>query len=96
LLILATDARNSGMEFADASEKTLRKLGGPPVVIKTTQAHLQLKHDGPEKLKLYALKLNGERGSELPMKRGAKTMDIELNTAKLAQGVTTFFELAGQ
>ncbi len=35
LLIFATDARNSGMEFADAEGKVLKKLGGRPVLLKT-------------------------------------------------------------
>jgi hypothetical protein len=94
LLIFATDARNSGMEFADASEKVLRKLGGAPVLIKSSRIRFQIKHAHPEKLRLYALRLNGERGSELPFKRKGDTLDIVLNTADLPDGPTTYFELA--
>ncbi|MBI1890595.1 MAG: beta-galactosidase [Burkholderiales bacterium] len=93
LIIVATDARNSGMSFTDASEKILDKLGGKPVLMKTSQVHLQLKHDKPEKLRLYALKLNGERGTELPLKKNGKLLDIVFDTARLPDGPTTYFEL---
>lgn len=94
LIIYATDARNSGMEFADPGEKVLRKLGGAPVMIKSSRIRFQLSHAHPEKLSLYALKLNGERSTELPFKKTGKRLDIQLNTADLPEGPTTYFELA--
>lgn len=92
LLIYATDARNSGMLLSDG-DKVLKKLGSKPVLLKTARIHFQLWHDQPEKLRLFALKLNGERGSELPLKVVAGMLDIELDTATLADGPTTYFEL---
>ncbi len=94
LLIFASDARNSGMEFADKQEKVLRKLGSSPVLIKSSRIRFQLKHVQSEKMRLYALKLNGERAAELPFKRSANGLDIVLNTADLRDGPTTYFELA--
>lgn len=94
LLIFVTDARNSGMEFADGEGKVLKKLGGSPVVLKTGSIRFQLKHAGPDKLKLFALKLNGERGAELPLKKITNGVEIEIDTASLPAGPTTYFELA--
>jgi len=94
LLIFATDARNSGMEFADAEGKVLKKLGGKPVLMQAAKIRFQLRHASPDKLRLFALKLNGERSIELPLKKSENLLDIELDVASLPDGPTTYFELA--
>ncbi len=93
LVIFASDARNTGMEFSDSQEKVLRKLGTAPVVIKSSRIRFELKHSDPAKLRLFALKLNGERGAEVPLKRSGNKLDISLDIAELEQGPTTYFEL---
>ncbi|RJG01077.1 glycoside hydrolase [Noviherbaspirillum sedimenti] len=94
LLIFAADARNSGMEFTDTEGRVLKKLGGRPVMLKTAKIRFQLRHAKPDRMRLFALKLNGERGVELPLKKSADLLDIELDTANLPAGPTTYFELA--
>lgn len=96
LLIYATDARNNGMEFADADERILRKLGGTPVRMRAARIRLQLQlmqaGDAGE-WTLYALRLNGERASRVPFRPGENGFDIALDMAALPDGPTTFFEL---
>jgi hypothetical protein len=94
LLIYATDARNSGMTFADANSKTLTQLGTLPVVIKNSQIAFSLDNSNTARLHLYALKLNGQRSVELPIHKTNNTLNIELDLGKLSQTPTTYFELA--
>lgn len=93
LLILATDARNSGMRFADAEERELVALGTPPLLMRSVHVEVVLRHAEPTKLSLYALRLNGERAENLPLVVNNDTVSIKLDTATLKYGPTTFFEL---
>lgn len=93
LLILATDARNSGMRFADAEARELAALGSLPVLMRTMRVDVQLRHAEPARLALYALRLNGERAEKLPLSIKADAVAINLDTAVLQHGPTTFFEL---
>ncbi len=96
LLIYATDARNSGMEFADADERVLRKLGGAPVKMRNAaiRLRLQLAQAGNAgEWTLHALRLNGERASRVPFQLGENGFEIALDMSALPDGPTTFFEL---
>jgi hypothetical protein len=94
LLILASDAQNSGMKFADAEERELVQLGGLPVLMRNVSVDLQLRHVDPARLVLYALRLNGERAEKLPLKYGSEnSVFIVLDTMAVKHGPTTFFEL---
>lgn len=93
LLILATDARNSGMKFADANERELLELGSLPVLLRTARVDARLRHAEPGKLTLYALRLNGERAEKLPLAIAANAVTFSLDTAALKHGPTTYFEL---
>ncbi|MDO9214601.1 MAG: hypothetical protein Q7U23_12310 [Methylococcales bacterium] len=95
LLIYATDARNSGMSFADAKSRELTNLGTLPVLIKNSRITFSLNNSNTAALHLYALTLNGQRGVELPIdKTTANTLYIELDLAKFSTTPTTYFELA--
>ncbi len=94
LLILAADARNSGMQFADQDEKELVRLGGMPILLRNIRVELGLKHDRPADMSLYALRLNGERGEKLPIAiADGASVAFTLDTGSLASGPTTYFEL---
>jgi hypothetical protein len=94
LLILATDARNSGMRFADAEERELAALGSLPVLMRTVRVDVQLRHAEPARLALYALRLDGERAEKIPMTSvDGSSVIFTLDTGALASGPTTFFEL---
>lgn len=93
LLILATDARNTAMKFQDDSGKVLQQLGHLPVVIKAGRYSLQINNTNFDKLKLYALGLNGARKTEMKLVKGNKSVKVDIDLAKLTGGITTFFEL---
>jgi hypothetical protein len=95
LLIYATDARNTGMTFADAKSKVLSNLGTLPVLIKNSQISFSLNNINTTNLHLYALKLNGQRAVELPIiKTNNNSLNIELNLNTISKTPTTYFELA--
>ncbi|MDD1608954.1 MAG: hypothetical protein LUQ18_10780 [Methylococcaceae bacterium] len=97
LLIYATDARNTDMTFADAKSRTLKNLGTLPVLIKNSRITFSLNNSNAQSLHLYALRLNGQRGVELPMtKTTDNTVNIELNLNAIKETPTTYFELATQ
>lgn len=96
LVILATDARNSGMRFSDAAETTLLDLGKKPVLIKTAVVKLKLKNQNAAKLKVYSNTLRGKRGDVIPVAQESDGISFVLDTARLSHGPTTYFEIAGQ
>jgi hypothetical protein len=97
LLIYATDARNSDMTFADSNSRKLKQLGTLPVLIKNSRIVFSLNNNNAPSLHLYALRLNGQRGVELPITKTAdNTVNIELNLNAIKKTPTTYFELATQ
>lgn len=94
LVILATDARNSGMRFADSAETTLQELGRNPVLMQTVKLKMNLKNNNAANLKVYSSTLRGTRGDSIPVMRGDGVMSFELDTAKLSHGPTTYFEIS--
>jgi hypothetical protein len=95
LLIYATDARNSGMTFADSNAQALTNLGTLPILIKNSQITFSLNNVNTAKLHLYTLKLNGQRGVELPIdKTIPNTLKIVLNLNAISETPSTYFELA--
>jgi hypothetical protein len=94
LLILASDARNSGMQFADRDDRELVRLGGMPIMLRNIRVELALQHDHPADLSLYALKLDGERQQNIPVTvLDGTSIAFTLDTGSLAAGPTTYFEL---
>jgi len=94
LLILSTDARNSGMKFKDEEQKILENIGHLPVRLKTINIDLKLKHNKAPSLKLYALHLNGSRAEEIKIETpNDKEAHFNINLEALKKGPTTFFEL---
>jgi len=95
LLVFSSDARNSQMTFANQNQDTLSGLGTLPVVVRTGQLKIVLaRHKTSEKVKAYALKLNGERAEEVPVEVDGSNWIIVIDTARLTQaGPTPFFEL---
>lgn len=97
LLIYATDARNSNMQFTDSSEQTLKHIGSLPVRIKNSHIQFTLHHHNAANLHLYALHLNGQRGTELPVEKIANDMlRIHLDLNAIKQSPTTYFELTSE
>ena len=94
LLILATDARNSGMKFSDSDEKELVSLGEIPILMRSIRVDLSLEHKRPEALSLYVLRLNGDRAGKLPLNVIAgSSISFRLDTRTPDFSPTTFFEI---
>lgn len=96
LVILATDARNSGMRFSDAAETTLLDIGHKPVVIRAATIKLKLRNRNAAQLAVYSNNLRGQRGDEIPVTRQADGISFVLDTASLSHGPTTYFEIVSQ
>ena len=62
LLILASDAQNTGMLFADADRRELANLGTLPAQILRTRADLSLQVANGQAFHLFSLHLNGSKG----------------------------------
>lgn len=93
LVVFATDALNSGMQFKEPERKTLLKLGRLPVLLRAENATVRLSHRRPGQLRLYASALNGERTEQIPVETSAEAIRFTLDTGRLQHGPTTFFEL---
>lgn len=92
VLVYATDAVNSGMELSN-DRITLLKPGRLPVLMQTGKLKLTLKSSVTDSMKLFALSMDGSRKEELPLKAGNGLLNIEIDTAKLKNGATPFFEI---
>ncbi|MFA6103989.1 MAG: hypothetical protein WC721_17505 [Victivallaceae bacterium] len=93
VLIYATDAVNSGMEFS-GDRITLIKPGSLPILMRTGKLNATLKSSAPDGMKLFALGMDGTRKENLPLKIENGLLKIEIDTAKLKNGATPFFEIA--
>lgn len=96
LIVLATDARNSGMRFSDPAETTLLDLGKKPVLIRAVTVKLKLRNRNAAQLKVYSNNLRGQRGDTIPVAREADGISFVLDTASLSHGPTTYFEIVSQ
>jgi len=94
LLVVATDALNSGATFEDSSRKKLLKLGESPVLLRVAKLDVVVSHQRPDKLKLWALAPNGERREEIPLSVEKGTIHFVIDTSALKQGPTPYFEIA--
>jgi hypothetical protein len=94
LLILAGDAQNTGMRFADPERRQLVALGANPPQLRPTVARLQLLLRHAQPMRLRALQLDGSPGAPLPLQRapGGEGGGWQL-TLDTARTPTTFFLL---
>lgn len=93
LLVIATDALNSGMSFSNSKRTELREWGTRPVLLQTGKFKIKLKNDVIKKPIVWALKLDGTRADKIPVTVRNGEMTISIDTAKLASGPTPFFEI---
>ena len=93
LVIVATDARNSNMQFSDANETSLAALGKLPVQIQTATVKLTLSNTNAAQLKVYSDTLAGKRGDAIAVEHGTGSITFTLDTSKLSHGPTTYFEI---
>lgn len=93
IVVLATDARNSEMRFADSTESVATDMGHLPVLIKVSRVEMLLRHQHADQLTLYACNLRGERMEKLALAHQADAISFTLDISKLKHGATTYFEL---
>ena len=93
LLIVSTNALNTGMSFEDDKKLKLVSLGTTPVLMQVAKVQFTLKHLLAGKLKMWALSANGQRREEIPLTVSNGTVIGLINTALLANGPTPYFEL---
>lgn len=91
LVVYSTDALNNGMELSQ-NHSTLYSLGKGPVLIRTGQFTVDVK-TAITGLEAWALAYNGKRMEKLPVSYVDGTLHFTVNTAKLAHGPSSFFEL---
>lgn len=96
LLMVLTDAQNSDMAFEDAERNTLLRLGNLPVQLLGVQLSLIWTGPRSERLRAYALALNGERRDPVALTITADGWQLQIDTSKLPGGPTTYFELSEQ
>lgn len=96
LLILATDARNSGMRFSDDTERTVLDLGTLPVRIRrgTVTLDLALSGEPARPVTLTTLGLDGSVWSRHAIERRGSALSLRLDNAADPRGPTTFFLLS--
>lgn len=93
LLVFATDAENTGMQFADDERKRLTKLGTMPPRIRRGAVEVFLKTGSGIRYSLRSLRLNGDRGDELPVTAEQGGIRFVMDNGALSHGPTTFFLL---
>jgi hypothetical protein len=94
VLVFATDALNNKMIFDEKERLTLREIGGNPTLVETGKFTVTVKNDNAGKLKIWALDLSGNRKVEIkPTKVSDSEITFSVDTAKLPDGPSLFFEL---
>ncbi len=92
LLIVATDAVSSSVEFAEGRKK-IKNIGRLPVLIEPVKVSISLKLVEHKGLVLYALGLDGGRTQKLPMVYSESGILLNIDVSSLEMGPTTYFEL---
>ena len=94
LLVILTDALNSGMKFASQKRVELQAKGSLPVLLQCGRFQLELKNrmSAP---RLYALNCSGKRLEEIPVQMQNGRLSFTVDTGKLKEPAV-FFELAGK
>jgi len=92
VLIYATEMVNTGM-VVGYDRRLMKDTGKGPALMRCGKLEAPLKCSGEVKLSLYARGFDGARLQELPVRFVDGALSIEIDTALLANGPTSFFEL---
>ena len=93
VLVCATRMANHGQKM-QADDETLIDLGWAPSLMQTCKFTVELQNAKAANLRCYALRLDGERTREIPLKKSGNTVEISVDTVTLGKDLTPFFELA--
>ncbi len=94
LILFATNALNSNMEFHDPEQMSkIKKWGSTPPMLETGAFSMKIRNVHTGRWRLHALDSNGKRLETLPVAVAGGTLSLSIDTAGLKQGPTPFFEL---
>lgn len=93
LLVVATDAINSGMTFRDAERHVISDWGRLPVLIERATIRLRLTLPDPGNWSLTSLHLDGSRGDPLPLSVDRDGVAASIDNAAASHGPTTYWVL---
>ena len=91
VLVYTTQTANQDMRLS-ADQQVLLYTGHLPMVLKTGKVTATLRN-GSSNLVCYALALNGTRLEKIPLKKENGVWHIEIDTAKLKQEPSVYYEL---
>ena len=92
VLVFATNALSSNMQFAEAEMLKLLNPGGGPALLQAGKFQIRLRNRNASRLKLYPLDLAGNRLKQLaPTKTDGDQALFSVDTARA--GASVFFEL---
>lgn len=94
LVVLSTDARNSDMQFSDATNETVTQLGKSPVLVRANKVKIALRNANHKQLKVFSTNLRGQRVDAISVKQTLDTIEFEMDISKLSHGATTYFEVS--
>ncbi len=95
VLVYSTEIVNSGMELSE-DRVTLIKPGSLPTLMRCGELKATFENPKGAKMSLYALGYDGSRRERLALKASGGVLEISLDTAKLKDGPTPFFELVAE
>jgi hypothetical protein len=95
LLVVCTDARNTGMQFRDPQGEVLAQVGTLPVRIEPVRLTLNMTLQ-PLKWALFPVAMSGRRHQAVPMQVQDAHVQVQLDTRQLPKGPALFFELVAQ
>ncbi|MPN21544.1 hypothetical protein SDC9_168924 [bioreactor metagenome] len=96
MLVYATNALNSGMEFEDATRRVRLAPGKPPVLVETGTFTVSLRRPDAGSFKAYALDFDGSRRGELPLTEKDGELTFTADTAAIPGGPALYFELSSR
>lgn len=94
LIWVLTDAINTGMEFANDSRTTLKKLGSFPPQIRAVTGRLSIKNAAPDTLKVWALDQTGRRIASIRNSVESGSVKFAFDNVVPGYGPVTYFEVA--
>ncbi len=94
VLVFATENVNTGM-ILEGDRETMIEAGHAPILLRTAELSIRFRNSN-DSLRMYALKLNGTRTEELPLKKEHGEWTAQINTAKLSGGPAVFFEITAE
>ena len=96
VVVFATNALNSDMQFRDLEMRVLNRIGTLPVLVETGSFSLTFRNVNAKKMKGYALAMDGSRIAEIPLRHSGNTVELTLKSTAFPQGPAVYFEVVAE